>query len=311
MNRDIAKIVGSVLLAVTIGLGILAITLNSNDKLSHDGSKWAVIHDANGDQIAIETSKDIYWDLIKYAARHTKDGGYLAFGKLIYYDNHWGYRIDPVTAYIFRSSNETTVVNSHTIANLSLHAEDYLNREVAIPIEKISVFFQKYRYLIFLEINLGIFAALGITYFVLTTMSNLSEERRLRMVLEESQENGTYVPLEVVKEEVDLTEKELIAKIEYLIRKENINVKVSEKKVIFPDKIDDEDTISALELIEEFVSNKYEFNYGNYILLSEAIDTLKVALEVATSRNVKDDLQRYLQIATDILHSFKLEDLMD
>lgn len=97
-----------------------------------------------------------------------------------------------------------------------------------------------------------------------------------------------------VQEEVDLTEKELIAKIEYLIRKENINVKVAEKKLIFADKISDEDTISAMELVEEFVSSKHEFNYGSYILLSESIDTLKVALEVATSRNVRDDLQKYI-----------------
>ena len=311
VNKEIAKNIAYGMLALTFVLVVLSIVLNTNNKLAHDSSKWAVIKDTNGDQIAFETTNEVYWDVLKRAAGKTKDSNYFAFGKLIYYDNFWGYRIDPVTAYIFNVSDDSTISNIQTISDLADDPSNYLNLDIAIPIENISVFYQKYRYLIFLEIELGIFFALGLTYFLIDGISRYKEEGKFWSLPERKEEIVVETPLEVVRRRRELSEKELELRINELIRKAVNGIDVIEKQVLFPDVIEDEATLNAMDVIEEFVSSKYEFNYGNYVILNEAIDTLKAALVVATARNIIDDLEKYIQIATDILHSFKLEDLID
>lgn len=89
---------------VVIGVSVWAVYLDSLSALKHDTNRWAVIHDVNGDRMAVEPVSDHVWSEL---VQLNQNGTIMFVGGIVErYDNKWGFRFKPDTVTVAQFTAE-------------------------------------------------------------------------------------------------------------------------------------------------------------------------------------------------------------
>lgn len=94
MRKDLVFL--SIIIAAIILFSVVLVFINNADYLSktkHDTQKWAVIVDSKGDIIAVETTDEEVWTILK--ALNLNQTEIWIGGLVEEYDNFWGFRFIP------------------------------------------------------------------------------------------------------------------------------------------------------------------------------------------------------------------------
>jgi hypothetical protein len=317
-GRRILEIISLVVIfSLLFGYPIYFLTLNNSLDIKHKTNRWAIFWDEDGSKIALEIENDSDWEEMQEnwdEVRKKTDPEYhmYIYGKVVPYDNSWGFRLDPSTAVSFLSPIGAWSKSRNTIENIANNLNSTLSYTYAIYFKTIRFYNSEYAGVIPLIIDMiltgVVILLIGLHFYFKRERNMLTKIKEALLIAKEIPEGITLTEL---SQNVGLEQK----RIERLISKNNLkgdlglhitNDCIEFKEIIYKKRI--RQVEEQLKDITQLTSDQITLEY--FSKLAQFKNDLEEALVYyKDTSNIEQQMQIEIQLEViiDLLESISLD----
>ena len=238
---------------------------NFSKDIKHETTRWAVIEDYNGNQLAIEPENTTIWEEIVEFRKNESHMyvGYLT-GLIVPYDNFWQFRFEPSTITVHWSiSSRSSDARIIYVAN---NLDSLLYQEFGINVVSISFPEQEYNGIIGLVIDLAfsLVAILIFSFYLVFTNKSQKQYELVKRTILSVKDNPTGISFDILKQKVDLDQKRVEQIISNRNLKEELGLQITDDHIQFKDQL----YSKRVNEIEEQVNDFHQLPHSDLTLES-------------------------------------------
>jgi len=296
---------------------IYFLVLNNSLDIKHETNRWAIFWGIDGNKIALEIENESDWEEMQENWREVQkktDPEYhmYIYGKVVSYDNSWGFRLDPSTAVSYLSPIYLLSKSRNTIENIANNLNSTLSYTYAIYFKTIKFYNSEYAGVIPLSIDI---IGIGVTILLIGLYFYFKRERIMfakikeaLLITKEIPEGITFTEL---SQNVGFEQKRIERLISKTNLKEELGLNITDnqiefKEIIFARRI--RQVEEQLKDITQLTSDQITLEY--FSKLAQFKNDLEEALVYyKDTSNIEQytQIETKLEIITDLLESISLD----